>query len=111
MPTLSAADEDTLWSLVDYSTISNASLAQGTHDQSPDANFWGALNTSWYDLFGGLGDETGAMGVGIATPGMMDGILNGYQTSNFLAQPSTQAGTGNADDGVNIIGPNVGQLR
>ena len=49
--TLSSADTDTMWTLVDYSTISNEALAGLTQNQSPDANLW---SDSWFELFGGV---------------------------------------------------------
>jgi hypothetical protein len=50
---LASADAETMWSLVDYSTMSNA--AQVGQIPSPDPNFWFDVNASWYDLFGGVG--------------------------------------------------------
>lgn len=43
---------DVMWSLVDYSTMSNA--VQVAQVSSPDVSFWLDVNTSWYDLFGGV---------------------------------------------------------
>lgn len=50
---LSPADEEMLWSLVDYSTLSNEAAAFRPTSESPDSAFWADMNTSWYDLFGG----------------------------------------------------------
>ncbi|KAH0844014.1 hypothetical protein FOPE_08656 [Fonsecaea pedrosoi] len=48
---LSPADTEMLWSLVDYSTLSNGNIAQQTANESPDDSFWFNNNSSWYDLF------------------------------------------------------------
>ncbi|EXJ71226.1 uncharacterized protein A1O5_05032 [Cladophialophora psammophila CBS 110553] len=48
-PGLGAEDEDLLWSLVDYSTMSNASPAQPT--EHSDTHLQLNTSTSWYELF------------------------------------------------------------
>ncbi|KIW91028.1 uncharacterized protein Z519_07922 [Cladophialophora bantiana CBS 173.52] len=48
-PGLGAEDEDLLWSLVDYSTMSNASPTQPT--EHSDTHLQLNTSTSWYELF------------------------------------------------------------
>ena len=45
---LSLLDENRMWSVVDYSTISNEEVSESTQDQQPDASLW---YNSWIDLF------------------------------------------------------------
>jgi hypothetical protein len=46
---LSPEHSNTMWSLVDYSTISNETSANPAANQSPSADLW---FESWIDLFG-----------------------------------------------------------
>jgi hypothetical protein len=63
---LSPLEVDTLWSLVDYSTMSNsAHVAQICSNSDP--NFWFDINASWYDLFGGVNTaDFASFGIGSA---------------------------------------------
>jgi hypothetical protein len=47
---LSQAEEDFMWSLVDYSTISNST--ESGHQVHTDMDQCGAIQSTWFDLFG-----------------------------------------------------------
>ncbi|RKL09115.1 hypothetical protein BFJ70_g16731 [Fusarium oxysporum] len=47
---LSQAEEDFMWSLVDYSTISNST--ESDHQVHTDLDQCGAMQSTWFDLFG-----------------------------------------------------------
>lgn len=47
---LSQAEEDFMWFLVDYSTISNST--ESDQQAGTDLDQWGAMQSTWFDLFG-----------------------------------------------------------
>ncbi|KAH7160556.1 hypothetical protein B0J13DRAFT_128872 [Dactylonectria estremocensis] len=47
---LSQAEEDFMWFLVDYSSISNST--ESDQQASTDLDQWGAMQSTWFDLFG-----------------------------------------------------------
>jgi hypothetical protein len=52
IPPLDVADTEMMWALLDYSTMSSAAPVEEI--ENPEVNFWFDINTSWYDLFGGM---------------------------------------------------------
>lgn len=51
---LSQPDEDIMWSVVDYSTMSNRAPGELVAEEPADAMAW---QDSWIGLFGGLDDQ------------------------------------------------------
>ncbi|KAK1091312.1 hypothetical protein LTR48_006557 [Friedmanniomyces endolithicus] len=70
--TLSSADTDTMWTLIDYSTMSNEALAGVIQNQPPDANVW---LDSWFELFGAVGNTKNT-----GTPGDIVGAISMSET-------------------------------
>jgi hypothetical protein len=52
IPPLVSADEDTMWSLVDYSTVSSSIKYE--HKDTNKPTFLMDLNGTWFDLFGNM---------------------------------------------------------
>lgn len=47
---LSQAEEEFMWFLVDYSTVSNST--ESDQQAGTDLDQWGAMQSTWFDLFG-----------------------------------------------------------
>ncbi len=64
-----------MWTLIDYSTMSNEALAGVIQNQPPDANLW---LDSWFELFGAVGNTKN-----IGTPGDIVGAFSMSETDEL----------------------------
>ena len=89
---LSPLEVDTLWSLVDYSTMSNSAHAAQICS-NPDPNFWFDINASWYDLFGGVNTAdlasfrigSGVVQAPVSETGTQESVMNQISTGWYNA--------------------------